>query len=117
MVSAPKIDVILSYYNINKEEPLMRKLLRVGRDVKARRSRVKESMDLKLSALEMDTKLQLVQELIPLGFIHIGEILKEEVKALAGDRYKVRGSTFRQKDRRTGAYLLDEPCPIILVLF
>jgi len=43
----------------------MRKVLRVGKDVKARRSRVKELMDLRLSALEMDVELQLIQELIP----------------------------------------------------
>jgi len=48
-------------------------------------------MDLKLSALEMDIKLQLVQELIPLGLVHIGEVLTEEVRALAGDRYKSNG--------------------------
>lgn len=48
-------------------------------------------MDLKLSALEMDIKLQLVQELIPLGLVHIGDVLTEEVRALAGDRYKRNG--------------------------
>jgi len=45
----------------------MRKILRVGKDVKERRSRVRELMNLKLSALELDIKLQLIQELIPLG--------------------------------------------------
>jgi len=69
----------------------MRKILRVGKDVKARRSRVRELMNLKLSSLELDIKLQLIQELIPLGLMHIGEILTEEVKALAGDRYKRNG--------------------------
>lgn len=33
-------------------------------------------------------KLQLIQGLIPLGLIHVGHILAEEVRALAGDRYK-----------------------------
>jgi len=69
----------------------MRKILQVGKDVKARRSRVRELMNLKLSSLELDIKLQLIQELIPLGLMHIGEILTEEVKALAGDRYKRNG--------------------------
>ena len=69
----------------------MRKVLRVGKDVKARRSRVKELMDLRLSALEMDMKLQLIQELIPLGLMHVAEVLTEEVEALAGDRYKRNG--------------------------
>ena len=69
----------------------MGEVLRVGRDVKARKSRVKELMNLKLSALELDIKLQLIQELIPLGLMHIAELLTEEVKALAGDRYKRNG--------------------------
>ena len=69
----------------------MRRVLRVGRDVKARRARVKELMSLDLSELEMDVKLQLIQALIPLGLMHVGEVLKEEVRALAGDRYKRNG--------------------------
>jgi hypothetical protein len=45
-------------------------------------------MGLNLSDLEVDIKLQLIQELIPLGLMHVGEVLKEEVRVLAGDRYK-----------------------------
>ena len=48
-------------------------------------------MKLKIGELEMDLKLQLIQELIPLGLMHVGEIHTEEVKALAGDRYKRKG--------------------------
>lgn len=69
----------------------MRRLLQVGKDVKVRRARVKELMSLNLSELEMDIKLKLIQELIPLGLMHVGDILKEEVKALTGDRYKRNG--------------------------
>ena len=114
-VAAPKIDVILTNYNINKEEPLMRKVLRVGRDVKARRSRVKELMNLKLSALELDIKLQLIQELIPLGLMHIGEILKEEVKALAGDRYKRNGKPghVRWTKQWGSVYIGEQKLPIL----
>ena len=70
----------------------MRNVLRVGKDVKARRARIKELMTLKIGELEMDLKLQLIQELIPLGLIHVGELLTEELKALAGDRYKRNGT-------------------------
>ena len=76
-VAAPEIDVILTNYNIKKEEPLMRKVLRVGKDVKARRARVKELMKLKIGKLEMDVRLQLIQELIPLGLMHVAEVLTE----------------------------------------
>jgi hypothetical protein len=56
----------------------MRKVLRAGKDVKARRARVKESMKLNRDTLETDLKLQLIQELIPLGLLHGGELLTEE---------------------------------------
>jgi len=70
----------------------MKRILRIGKDVKARRARVKELMTLKLGELEMDLKLQLIQELIPLGLMHVGELLTEEVKTLVGDRYKRNGT-------------------------
>ncbi len=72
----------------------MRKVLRVGNDVKARRSRVKELMKLKIGELEMDLKLQLIKEPIPLGLMHVGEILTEEVKALAGERLQEEWKTW-----------------------
>ncbi|UCG66184.1 MAG: hypothetical protein JSW12_03890 [Deltaproteobacteria bacterium] len=68
-----------------------KKLLRLGNDVKARRSRLKEFMSLKLTALEMDIKLYIIHELTPLGLIHIGEVFKQEVETLAGDRYRRNG--------------------------
>ena len=69
----------------------MKGVIRVGKDVKASRSRVRELMGLNLSTVEQDVKLQLIQELIPLGLMHIGEMLSAEVKALAGDRYQRNG--------------------------
>jgi len=93
----------------------MKKVLRVGKDVKAKRSRVKELMDLKLSAVEMDIKLQLIQELIPLGLMHIGEILNEEVKALAGDRYKRNGIAghVRWTKQWGSVYIGEQKVPIL----
>jgi len=43
-----------------------------------KKCRVKELMDLSLSELEMDARLHLIQELIPLGLMHVGNVLKEE---------------------------------------
>ncbi len=37
--------------------------------------------------LEVDTKVELIRSLIPLGLLHIEELLDEEVTALAGERY------------------------------
>jgi transposase-like protein len=93
----------------------MRKVLRVGKDVKARRSRVKELMDLRLSALEMDMKLQLIQELIPLGLMHVAEVLTEEVEALAGDRYKRNGKPghVRWAKQWGSVYIGEQKLPIL----
>ncbi len=37
--------------------------------------------------LELDTKVALIRSLVPLGLMHVEEMLDEEVTALAGDRY------------------------------
>jgi putative transposase len=93
----------------------MRRVLQVGKDVKARRVKVKELMSLNLSELEMDIKLQLIQELIPLGLMHVGEILKEEVKALAGDRYKRNGMPghVRWTKQWGSVYIGEQKLPIL----
>jgi len=92
----------------------MRKLLRVGKDVKARRAQVKELMKLKIGELETDLKLQLIQELIPLGLLHVRELLTEEVKALAGDRYKRNGKPghLRWTKQWGSVYLGEQKLPI-----
>ena len=37
--------------------------------------------------LEVDAKVELIRSLIPLGLLHIEELLDEKVTALAGERY------------------------------
>ena len=37
--------------------------------------------------LELDTKVELIRSLVPLGVLHVEELLDEEVTALAGERY------------------------------
>lgn len=93
----------------------MRNVLRVGKDVKARRMRAKELMDLNLSALGREAKLQLIQELIPLGLMHIGEVLREELKALAGDRYKRNGlpNHVRWTRQWGSVYIGEQKIPIV----
>lgn len=93
----------------------MRKVLRVGNNVKARRARVKELMKLKIGELEMDLKLQLIQELIPLGLMHVGEILTEEVKALAGERYKRNGKPghVRWTKQWGSVYIGEQKLPVL----
>jgi transposase-like protein len=41
--------------------------------------------------LDLDAKVALIQELIPLGLMHVAEVLNEEVESLAGGRYERKG--------------------------
>ena len=43
--------------------------------------------------LEVDAKVELIRSLIPLGLMHIEELLDEEVTALAGESAKTRSPT------------------------
>ena len=39
------------------------------------------------SDLELDAKVELIRSLVPMGLMHVEELLDEEVTALAGERY------------------------------
>ena len=52
-------------------------------------------MNLNVTGPKRNTKLSLIQDLIPLGLMHVGEVLSEEVRALAGDSLKRPFSLFR----------------------
>jgi hypothetical protein len=41
--------------------------------------------------LDLDMKVELIQALIPIGLMHVAELLEEEVKGLAGVRYSREG--------------------------
>ena len=47
--------------------------------------------------LELDAKVELIRSLVPLGLMHVEELLDEEVMALAGERLRSQGR------RRSGA--------------
>ncbi|UCG65110.1 MAG: hypothetical protein JSW12_21340 [Deltaproteobacteria bacterium] len=72
-------------------------------------------MKLKIGELQMDLKLQLIQELIPLGLMHIGEVLTQEVRALAGDRYKRDGKPghLRWTKQWGSLYIGEQEVPIL----
>src|SRR5512139_3071397 len=92
----------------------MKTILRIGRGVKVRRARVRELCDLPLETMEIDVKTELIQALIPLGLWHVKEVLEQEVRALAGERYQRGG--LRGYDRwgkQWGSvYLRDQKVPI-----
>jgi transposase-like protein len=92
----------------------MKKILRIGRGVKVKRARVTEICEMPLGALDVDIKAELIQALIPIGLWHVKEVLDQEVKRLAGERYKRQGLAGydRWGSQWGSVYLLDQKLPI-----
>jgi transposase-like protein len=99
-----------------RKEPVMRKILRIGKGVKVRRARVKEICELPVDAMAVDVKVELIQALIPIGLRHVKEVLEQEVKQLAGERYKRGGlpGYDRWGEQGGSVYLLDHKVPIMV---
>jgi transposase-like protein len=45
--------------------------------------------------LEVDAKVEMIRALVPLGLMHVHELLDDEVKSLAGERYARKGESER----------------------
>ena len=92
----------------------MKTILRIGRGVKVRRARVKEILDLPAKAMDVNGRAELIQALIPLGLWHVKEVLEQEVRALAGERYKRQGMEgYDRWGKQWGSvYLRDQKVPI-----
>jgi putative transposase len=62
----------------------------------------------------VDCKVALIQELIPLGLMHIKELLQEEVVCLAGEKYKRNGQPGYKRwgAQRGSVYVRDQKLPI-----
>ena len=71
--------------------------------------------------LEVDAKVELIRSLVPLGLMHIEELLDEEVTALAGERYarkapSVGGCPYQEphphgSGSRSRGLEAGDPCP------
>ncbi len=51
--------------------------------------------------LELDSKVEMIRALVPLGLMHVQELLDEQVKALAGERYARKDEL--ERGRRHGS--------------
>jgi len=70
----------------------MKSIVRIGGKGKSKRVEPIEVMDQEAyHALDVDTRLALIQELIPVGLMHVGKELMAEVRTLAGDKHKRNG--------------------------
>jgi len=95
----------------------MKKVLQISEKSKVKKAKAAEVMSLReYGALDVDSKVALIQELIPLGLMHIKEELQTEVKRLAGDKYKRNGGNGydRWGKQRGSVYVKDQKIPIIL---
>lgn len=94
----------------------MRKILRIDRGVKIRRARVREICELPVEAMSLDVKVEMIQALIPIGLRYVQEVLKQEVKQLAGERYGRNGLPGHDRWGEQGGsvYLLDQKLPIMV---
>ena len=53
--------------------------------------------------LALDAKVEMIRWLVPLGLMHVHELLDDEVKALAGERYSRKESKARSPSRKQPA--------------
>lgn len=91
----------------------MKTVIRIG-------NRVKQTYEMgleQISGMEIDAKVELIQELIPLGLLHVAEELKNEVKRLAGPWHShgqgVPG--YVRWGRQNGSvYLRDQKVPVVV---
>ncbi len=63
----------------------MRKVIQVGRKGK------REDRETLRMAEQIDSRVELIQALIPLGLDTVNDLLQQEVKALTGERYQRGG--------------------------
>lgn len=93
----------------------MKKILQIRGKSKVRKARAVEVRGLKeYGALEVDSRVALIQELIPIGLMHVADELKREVEELAGERYKRGGIAGydRWGEQEGSVYILDQKIPI-----
>lgn len=92
----------------------MKKVLRIRKDVKSKRTKAGELMGLKMDELSVDTRIELIKELIPLGLMHVQEELEREVARLAGGRYKRDGrpGLVRWTRQWGSVYVGDQKLPV-----
>ena len=67
-------------------------LRRVGRRKKKRLGEVRMIRREEYAESAMDSKVEMIRALVPLGLMHVQELLDEEVRALAGERYARKGT-------------------------
>jgi putative transposase len=95
----------------------MKKVLQIRGKGKVRKAKAVEIMGLEeYGAIDMDSRLALIHELIPIGLIHVKEELQREVRQLAGDKYKRNGllEYDRWGKQQGSIYIQDQRIPVMV---
>ena len=95
----------------------MKKLLQLRGKGKVRKAKTVEVRDLEeYGAMEMDSKVALINELIPIGLMHVKAVLQDEVTALAGEKYKRNGlhGHDRWGKQQGSIYMQEQRIPIMV---
>lgn len=93
----------------------MKRVIRVGKDVKAKKLRNIEKMREGLKGQDLDVKAGLIQSLIPLALVHVADSLQDEVLRLCGERHnrnRPRGNV-RWTSQPGSIYVADQKVSII----
>jgi len=90
----------------------MRKsIVRIGERGKERRRAAESSRGMEPELLELDTRVAMIQALVPLGLKAVNDVLQEEVTQLAGARYRRAGGLpgyARWGGQQGSVYLADQ---------
>jgi transposase-like protein len=95
----------------------MKKVLQLRGKGKTRKAKAVQVRDMQeYGAMELDSRLALIQELIPIGLMHVEDELRREVMELAGEKYKRNGLPGHDRwGRQQGSiYIQDQRIPIIV---
>lgn len=88
----------------------MRKVLRIGE-----KGKVKLDREEREAASDLQTKVTIIQDLIPLGLAAVADILAQEVEEMAGSRYNRETGMLghcRWGSQRGSVYLANQKLPI-----
>ena len=92
----------------------MKRVFRIGREGKIKDVGLQGPWE-QSAALDVDARVALIQALIPLGLAAVSEVLEEDVRGLAGERYSRTGGLpglARWGSQRGSVYLADQKIPI-----
>jgi len=95
----------------------MKKILQLRGKGKVRQAKAVEAADLQgYGAMELDIRLALIQELIPIGLMHVKDELQNEVRELAGRRYRREGMAGHDRwgKQQGSIYIQDQRIPLMV---